>query len=260
MTQTGDKEEPAVSGEAAQEDELKQGRPILEAVIWPLVFDAFLWLIRLLSGSDHSMVNWGIHPRAADGMTGILTGPFIHADNDHLLSNTLPILVVGTALAHFYRSISLRVIAMIWLFSGCWVWLMARDSFHIGASGLVYGGVVFLFFSGIFRRDTRLMAISFLVVFLYGSLAWGILPIDPAQSWESHLSGSIAGLFAAVYYRKEGPQRVRFAWEDEPTEEPLAEVFDENRAQKPQTDQNTVGITYHFVERKDPEQRSRGDE
>lgn len=137
---------------AGTEDELKPRKALMMAAGWPLLFDLFLWMIRLLSANHPSMVKWGIHPRYLDGLTGIITAPFIHADNDHLLSNTLPVLVVGTALVHFYRSICLRVVGMIWLFSGCWVWLMARDSYHIGASGLVYGGVVFLFFSGIFRR------------------------------------------------------------------------------------------------------------
>jgi membrane associated rhomboid family serine protease len=228
-------------------------KAVMSAAGWPLVFDLCLWMIRSLSAHHPFMVKWGIHPRSIDGLTGIITAPFIHADNDHLLSNTLPVLVVGTALVHFYRSISLRVVGMIWLFSGCWVWLMARDSYHIGASGLVYGGVVFLFFSGIFRRDVRLMAISFLVVFLYGSLAWGILPIDPTQSWESHLSGSIAGLFAAVYYRKEGPQRIRFEWEDEPLDAPELDFLNENGDETVEKDQNSTRITYHFVERKGTE-------
>jgi membrane associated rhomboid family serine protease len=193
------------------------------------------------------MVRWGILPRTAEGLIGIFTCPFIHADNDHLLSNTLPILVVGTALIFFYRSISLRVIAMIWLLGGFWTWLMARDSYHIGASGLIYGAVVFLFFSGIFRKDVRLMAISFLVVFLYGSLAWGILPIDPAQSWEAHLTGSIAGFFAALHYRSRGPQRIRYSWEEEPDEPSGESAATEGEMHPPDSSSNSTKITYHYL-------------
>jgi membrane associated rhomboid family serine protease len=191
------------------------------AVLPAAVFVAMLWI---LEGSADLRwiprpVEWGILPRSLSGLVGILTSPFIHADTDHLLANTLPLLVVGTGLYYFYRELATRVIAMIWLFSGFWVWMIARGDYHIGASGLIYGFVAFLFLSGLLRRDRRLMAISMLVVFLYGSMVWGILPIDQRISWESHLLGSVAGIFAAWYFRKEGPQRPRPQWELEEEQE-----------------------------------------
>lgn len=225
--------------------EVKPFAALLAAAIGPLFFLAVIWAVFILFGRNHAFKDWGIVPRTFEGLRGILTGPFVHADWDHLLSNTAPILVVGTVLVYFYRSITLRVIGMIWIFGGFWVWIMARPASHIGASGLIYGGVIFLFFSGIFRKDVRLMAVSFLVVFLYGSLAWGILPIDPAQSWESHLSGSIAGLFAAIYYRQEGPQRPKYNWELEEehltTEEP---VSSEDSIQSPSS--GSIEIRYDY--------------
>lgn len=197
---------------------------------WPLIFLGVIWALHFFSLKEMNGPSWGIHPRQWAGLTGILTAPFIHADYDHLISNSLPLLVVGTVLFHFYRAIAWQVISMIWLLTGFWVWLLARPSTHIGASGLIYGGVIFLFFSGIFRKDMRLMAISFLVVFLYGSLAWGILPLIPDQSWESHLFGSIAGLFSAIYFRKEGPQRKKFQWELEEEQEKSNPVTDDDLA------------------------------
>ena len=109
---------------------------------------------------------------------------------------------------------------MIWLFNNAWVWIAARPDEHIGASGLIYGFVCFMFFSGVLRPDRRLLAISFLVTFLYGSMVWGILPIKQSISWEAHLFGSLAGIVAAVYFRKEGPQVAPKVWEEEtdPTE------------------------------------------
>lgn len=218
------------------------------AVRWPLIFLLVLWAIQIFAIDDVFLgISRGILPRHWSGLPGILTAPFLHADFDHLTSNSLPILIIGAALFHFYRDIAWQVISLIWLLTGFWVWLMARPVLHIGASGLIYGGVVFLFFSGIFRKDIRLMAISFLVVFLYGSLAWGILPLVPDQSWESHLSGSIAGVFSAVYFRKQGPQRKKYQWELDEEQERLAEmtsiVEEENL---PAEEDNPIVIRYDY--------------
>jgi membrane associated rhomboid family serine protease len=188
-----------------------------QSVIPPLLFVALLWIIKLLEEYFHgSLVFLGIIPQKVSGLVGIFTAPFIHANYDHLLSNTLPLLVVGTGLFYFYKDIAYRVIALIWLFTNSWVWIAARPDAHIGASGLIYGFVCFLFFSGVIRRHKGLLAISMLVTFLYGSMVWGILPVSQTISWESHLFGSIAGIAAAIYFRSEGPQRVLKVWDPEP--------------------------------------------
>lgn len=193
-----------------------QRQQIVESLVWPAVFVIVLWCIEgYFQGAGDRAYSMGNHPRNVDGLLGIFLSPLIHAGIDHLLANSAPLLIVGTGIWYFYRQIATRVIAMIWIFTGFWVWLMAREEYHIGASGLVYGGVVFLFFSGVLRKDVRLLAVSLLVVFLYGSLAWGVFPIDPTQSWETHLAGSLAGLFAAVYYRDRGPRRKVYQWEIE---------------------------------------------
>lgn len=180
---------------------------IRKSITYPFLFVALLWIIKVLEVYfKWNLVNFGIRPRMFEGLIGILTGPFVHANYEHLLSNSLPLLVVGTGLIYFYREIAFRVIILIYLFTGFWVWIAARPDSHIGASGLIYGFVCFLFFSGVFRKDRRLLAISLLVTFLYGSLVWGILPVDQTVSWESHLFGSVAGILCAVYFRKEGPQ------------------------------------------------------
>jgi len=193
--------------------QVKKGRIGLANFI-PAAFVLSLWLIELIQvllGERFTFL--GVIPRRIYGIPGIITAPFIHAGYDHLLSNSLPLLIVGTGLIYFYRQIAFRVTAMIWIFTGFWVWLSARQESHIGASGLIYGFVCFLFFSGVLRKDTRLMAVSMLVTFLYGSMVWGMLPIDQSISWESHLFGSVAGIFCAVYYRKLGPQRPKAQWE-----------------------------------------------
>jgi membrane associated rhomboid family serine protease len=147
---------------------------------------------------------YGVYPRTVSGLKGILFSPFLHGDFTHLFNNSIPLLVLGTLLFYFYRKISWEVATIIWLVSGLWLWIIGRPSYHIGASSFVYGLAAFLFFSGLIRRNASLLTISLLVVFLYGSLIWGIFPIEEHISWEGHLSGAIAGTVVAWFYRKHG--------------------------------------------------------
>lgn len=194
----------------------------------PFLFVMMLWLIMLLQiFSGESFWDFGIIPRTIAGVKGIFTAVFIHADTDHLLSNTFPLLILGTGLMFFYRDIALKVFILIWLMSGFWVWIFARDSSHIGASGLIYGISAFLFLSGVLKKNKSLLAISFLTVFLYGGLTWGIFPQFAGGehiSWEAHLCGALAGFLCAIAFRKEGPEPEEKKWEDdEADDDPNAE-------------------------------------
>ncbi len=232
---------------------------LLKTIFWPVCFVAILWAIEGLSELFKvRIIELGVIPRTLEGLPGIIFSPFIHSGIDHLLSNTLPLLVVGSGIFYFYKEIAIRVISLVWLFTGFWVWLAARDSSHIGASGLIYGFVCFLFFSGLLRKDTRLLAVSLLVTFLYGSMVWGILPVDQSISWESHLFGSVAGIFSAIYFRKEGPQRVKPQWEiDEELEASAAEesadwIVDTEIG----SDGDDYRINYHYVDKSNEENES----
>lgn len=190
------------------------------SIIIPLSFVLLLWLIKALEiGLNLNLVPLGIMPGKISGLLGILFSPFIHADLNHLFANSVPLLVMGTGTVYFYRSLSYRVFIIIWLVSGLCVWLGGRPSYHIGASGIVYGLAAFLFVSGAIRRDTRLAAISFVIVFLYGGLIWGVLPIWPAISWEGHLFGGLTGVVCAIIYRNDGPKRKVYLWEMDLDEE-----------------------------------------
>ena len=148
--------------------------------------------------------------------------PFVHGGFKHLIANSFPFLILGTALFYFYREISLKVLIGIWLLSGIWVWFGGRDSWHIGVSGVIYGLSSFLFFSGLIRKNVQLSALALVVAFLYGSMIWGIFPdFFPEKniSWEGHLGGLVAGIILAFYYRKSGPQRKRYSWEFEDDDE-----------------------------------------
>lgn len=156
---------------------------------------------------------FGVLPRTFEGMLGVITSPFIHGDWKHVFNNSVPLLVLGTSLRYFYKDISKEVFLWSWLMSGLWLWSIGRPNFHIGASGIVYALASFLFFSGLIRKHTRLMALSFVVVFLYGSMIWGIFPIKEHISWEGHLSGALAGVILAWWFRNEGPPKQKYQYE-----------------------------------------------
>ncbi|MBK5284070.1 MAG: rhomboid family intramembrane serine protease [Bacteroidia bacterium] len=197
---------------------------IINSAALPFLFILLLWIIKLLEiFSGESFSDFGIIPRTITGLKGILTSVFIHGDINHLLSNTFPFFILLTGLMFFYRSVALKVFILIWLMSGFWVWLFARYSSHIGASGVIYGMAAFLFLSGVLKKNRNLLAISMLTVFLYGGLAWGIFPVEERISWEAHLSGALAGFLCAVAFRKEGPVTEEKIWEDEDDDDPNAE-------------------------------------
>lgn len=199
--------------------EKEEKEKILRSILFPLLFVILLWLVKLVEiGFALNFTRWGLYPRAWEGLAGVITSPLIHGSFNHLLSNSIPLLVLGSITFYFYRPLAFTVFFWVYLMSGLWVWAAGREAYHIGASGLVYGFVTFLFFSGIFRRAKELLILSLLVTFLYGSLIWGIFPFEPEISWESHLLGSLAGIITAWYYRHEGPQQKKFEWEEEAEE------------------------------------------
>lgn len=193
------------------------------SLAYPLLFLILIWAIKLVEeGFGLRMGFLGIYPLHIRGLPGILFAPLIHGDYSHLFANTGPLLILGTALFYFYRIIAFRLVALAWLMTGLWVWFGGREAWHIGSSGLIYAMASFLFFSGFIRKSVELMALSLIVVFLYGGMVWGIFPLREGVSWESHLMGGIAGFVLAIYYKHEGPQRKKYSWELEEEEEMTA--------------------------------------
>ncbi|MBN1108185.1 MAG: rhomboid family intramembrane serine protease [Bacteroidales bacterium] len=191
------------------------------SILIPSIFVALMWLVKaveLLFDLDISRL--GIYPLQVRGLPGIVTSPFIHSDLKHLFNNSLPLFLLAVALFFFYSEVALKVFSLTYLITGLFVWLGGRNAWHIGASGLVYGLASFLFFSGIIRKYYRLIALSLLIVFLYGEMVWGIFPgVYQNVSWESHMLGVFSGIFLAVFYRKEGPQAPVQIWPDDEEEE-----------------------------------------
>lgn len=178
-------------------------RKFYHSLVFPAFFIFVIWLIKFSEVIlNANFAVFGIYPLKEKGLIGIITAPLIHADFSHLISNTMSLFVLSVGVFYFYRKIAYKIFFLIYITSNIWVWLFARPSYHIGASGLVYGLATFLFASGIIRRSKRLLALSLLVAFWYGSMIWGIFPMQTGISWESHFMGMVSGIVLSIYYRR----------------------------------------------------------
>lgn len=163
-----------------------------------LVTIAVLWLIHAATTIlPVELSRFGIYPRELDGLPGVLWAPLIHGSWPHLIANSFPLLVLGGLLLYGYPRVWPVSLLIIYFGSGLAVWVLGRSSYHIGASGVIYGLLFFLFFSGLFQRNLRSILLSLLVFFFYGGMVWGILPSRMNVSFESHLFGAISGVLAA---------------------------------------------------------------
>jgi membrane associated rhomboid family serine protease len=196
-------------------------KKLLLSLFIPAVFVFLMWLVKIIEVLfDIDLYFLGIYPLKVEGLPGILTSPFIHASFKHLINNSFPILFLGTVIFYFYAEVAVKVLAATWIMTGILVWLGGGEAWHIGASGIIYGLASFLFFSGIIRKYYRLAGISLLIVFIYGSMVWGMFPgVYQNVSWESHMLGFASGIILAIYYRKEGPQSPILEWMDEEEED-----------------------------------------
>jgi membrane associated rhomboid family serine protease len=192
-------------------------KKMLLSMMVPGILVFFMWLVKIIEVLfDLDFSHGGIYPLGMKGLPGIMSSPFVHENFKHLFNNSLPLFFLATALFYFYSEVAWKVFYWNYLLTGTLVWVAGREAWHIGASGLVYGLASFLFFSGIIRRHLRLIALSLLIVFLYGSMVWGIFPdVYKNVSWESHMLGFFSGILLTVIYRNEGPQRPVYQWMDE---------------------------------------------
>jgi membrane associated rhomboid family serine protease len=180
-----------------------------DSLKFPLYFTTTIWLIHIFQTVSHLDLGWwGIYPREAFGLRGILFAPLLHSNWEHLASNSVPFLVCATMIIYFFPRVALRSFVVIYLVTGFCVWLFARTGvFHIGLSYVVYGLVSFIFWTGIFRRSLRSIILALIIVTLYSGMFTGILPtteiLQRNISWESHLIGGIIGIIAAYFYKEE---------------------------------------------------------
>ena len=182
----------------------EEGSDLIGSLYPPFVGVLLLWLIYFFTVAvQFDTGGWGIYPRRLFGLAGIVTGPLVHGGMSHLISNSAPLFVLGVIMVYFYRRVALPAFVMIYFLTNIAVWLLARSVFHIGASGIVYGMVAFIFWNGLFRGSARSIVLALGVLIFYSGMFVGILPDQPGISWESHLLGSLVGIFTSYWFRDE---------------------------------------------------------
>lgn len=238
---------------------------------WPLYFVLMLWLVYWVEVKYHIYLNdYGILPRTLKGLRGIVLSPFLHGSLEHLYNNSIPLLVLIAALRFFYRQYALQVIVYGIMLSGFITWLIGRDSYHIGASGLIYVLVSFMFFKGIQTGYYRLVALSLTIIVLYGGMIWYVFPdADHTISWEGHLGGLVTGLlFSRIYKTPEYKKQIVYDWQRpdfDPKQDAFMKRFDEhgNFVNPPRPEDievidaeiisplPVVRIVYNYIQKKD---------
>lgn len=224
----------------------KEKYQLLKLIAFPLLMTVILYSIKLYETINNVHFTYlGVYPKSIKGLLGIITHPFVHGDWTHLLNNSVSLFFLSLAIIYFYKKIALQIIPLLWLVTGFWLWIFGRESYHIGASTLVYAFASFLFFSGVFRKNKSLAIVSLLIVFLYGSMVWGIFPMKVQISFEGHLAGFLAGLAFAFYYRKQGPEDDKYQLLEEDEEDDN----DETPYWKLPEQEKSTQINYHYKEK-----------
>jgi len=206
-------------------------RQLINAIFIPCII-VILMIITFIyeKGMDLDFHYAGVYPRKIENIWGVFTLIFIHSGWSHLLNNVLSFLILGSFLYYFYRQIATKVLVISYIFSGLILWIIGRDNWHIGASGLIYSLAFFLFFSGLFRKFVPLIAISFIVAFIYGSMIWHVFPwqINDPVSWEGHLAGGITGTILSFWLKNKEPQKPIEQWTDEEEDDNSIEYLADN--------------------------------
>lgn len=203
------------------EDPRDDKRRLKQSFIIVAGFTLLLWIIRIIeSVTGISLVEFGIYPDHLQGLAGIVLAPLIHSSFSHLIANTLPLLILGTVVLYGYPRSARILIPVVWLGTGTGVWLFARPAWHIGASGLTFGFMFFVFTIGALRWDRKAIALSMTVFLLYGGTIMGIFPEKPEISYESHFFGALTGFIMAILLRNTDPPPPGkiYSWEQEDDE------------------------------------------
>lgn len=166
-----------------------------------MIIAAFTGILYLTEAMDTvlggALDEEGIRPRQLDGLDGVLWAPLLHDGWPHLVANTVPVLILGFfALAGGIGQF-VAVTATIWLVGGLGTWIIGSPGVHLGASGLIFGWLVFLLVRGFFARSLTQILMAVVLFAFWGSALWGVLPGEVGISWEGHLFGAVGGLIAA---------------------------------------------------------------
>jgi membrane associated rhomboid family serine protease len=235
--------------------------------VWivPTLLLIVIWFVFVIENSFNvDLTSHGILPRTTSGLQGLLFSPFLHGDLNHIANNSIPLFILTTALIYFYRDVSLKVLFYGMLLSGLITWVIGRESYHIGASGLIYVLVSFIFFKGMMTQYYRLMALSLTVVMIYGGMIWYVFPeVDKQISWEGHLAGLITGFIFAIRFKTpDYVEAIQYPWEKpdfNPEEDMFMKHFDEdgNFVNTPEPEEEVIEtippvFTYSYVFKETP--------
>lgn len=176
---------------------------VLERFLWLAILLATIWAIEVVNVISGYALNqlFGLRPRSLGGLDGILFMPFLHGSLGHTVTNTAPLLILGGLLAATAQRLVLPASIIIVALGGLGVWLFGATALHVGASGLIFGWFGFLLTRGVMERQLVPLLAATGVAFLYGTMLWGVLPGQPGISWEAHLFGAAAGIFAGYALR-----------------------------------------------------------
>ncbi|PNS08778.1 rhomboid family intramembrane serine protease [Solilutibacter silvestris] len=213
--------ETATPTDPRRQRRLDAGR-LRRALTCSLIAILVLLLIHALGGGEHPALT--VQPHSAGGLVGILTAPLLHGSWDHVLSNAIAVLILGTLAGSVYPRASLRALPLLWLGSGLSAWLLgAPGEHHLGASGITQGLMLMTLVLGIVRREQAAVAAAMIVYLLYGGALLTVLPLQPGVSWQSHLGGAIAGVVAALLFRHADPPPPRRVYSYELEDEAAAD-------------------------------------
>lgn len=233
------------------------------AILFAFIVLGAMWIGYLVQiGPFPEFTGYGVRPQQWNGLIGVVFSPLLHSTEDiwHILNNSIGIGITAYLLYYFYRDVALRVLLISWVLSGLLTWILGESgSNHIGMSGVIYAVTFFLLVSGFLRKNNMLIRLSLGMVFLYGSLIWGIFPIKEGMSWEGHLGGFLTGLMLAIVMRKKGPKerKLRYEIEEELGIEPEEEYWleEKDRTPKPATPERPK-IIYIFKRNSDDQKGS----
>ena len=197
---------------------------LLQAVKLSTLAVVVLWVIQSAGELFGLPLNYlGIRPLTLQGVLGIFTAPLVHGSYEHLFHNTLPLIVLGSALIYGYPKTRMKALLFAWLGSGIGVWLLGRPAVHLGASGVSHGLFFYLFVVAILRRDARSVGLMMIAFFLYGGMVMTIFPRDPQISYEAHFFGALGGVIAALLFGRQDPKpgRKHYQWENNEEDDPV---------------------------------------